>query len=171
MTLEKDELLNIEWSYKVGNTYHMTMVLISPFLPFVPPLHLPSANHPLPTTSLCIAPHCPSFQYSHLEALDLFHTADLRVIDKWKAPDSDYHLWLVERPHVRFDNHTNAPATMKDEQAIIALDAIQGVPKWGDWLAMWKLWDHITLDMIPRDMLHQKPIDLRHICLFYLGHM
>ena len=29
----------------------------------------------------------------------------------------------------------------------------------------------ITLDMIPREMLHQKPIDLRHICLFYLGHM
>jgi hypothetical protein len=29
----------------------------------------------------------------------------------------------------------------------------------------------ITLDMIPKEMLHQKPIDLRHICLFYLGHM
>ena len=29
----------------------------------------------------------------------------------------------------------------------------------------------ITLDMISEEMLHQKPIDLRHICLFYLGHM
>lgn len=28
-----------------------------------------------------------------------------------------------------------------------------------------------TLDMIPRDLLHSKPIDLRHICLFYLGHI
>ena len=25
--------------------------------------------------------------------------------------------------------------------------------------------------MISREMLYQKPIDLRHICLFYLGHM
>ena len=25
--------------------------------------------------------------------------------------------------------------------------------------------------MISEEMLHQKPIDLRHICLFYLGHM
>jgi hypothetical protein len=29
----------------------------------------------------------------------------------------------------------------------------------------------ITLSMIPPSMLHSKPIDLRHICLFYLGHM
>lgn len=29
----------------------------------------------------------------------------------------------------------------------------------------------ITLKMIPQEMLHTKPIDLRHICLFYLGHM
>lgn len=28
-----------------------------------------------------------------------------------------------------------------------------------------------TLSMIPRDLLHTKPIDLRHICLFYLGHI
>ena len=29
----------------------------------------------------------------------------------------------------------------------------------------------ITLAMIPKEMLHQKPIDLRHVCLFYIGHM
>ena len=31
--------------------------------------------------------------------------------------------------------------------------------------------DSITLAMCPEKMLHTKPIDLRHICLFYLGHM
>lgn len=36
---------------------------------------------------------------------------------------------------------------------------------------MWKAWDSITLGMIPRSMLFTKPIDLRHICLFYLGHI
>lgn len=25
--------------------------------------------------------------------------------------------------------------------------------------------------MIPTSMLHEKPINLRHICLFYLGHI
>ena len=25
--------------------------------------------------------------------------------------------------------------------------------------------------MIPKELLHTKPIDLRHICLFYLGHI
>lgn len=36
---------------------------------------------------------------------------------------------------------------------------------------MWKAWDLITTGMIPRQMLFVKPIDLRHICLFYLGHI
>ncbi|CAE6446239.1 unnamed protein product [Rhizoctonia solani] len=35
----------------------------------------------------------------------------------------------------------------------------------------YKSWDAITIGMIPQEMLHQKPIDLRHKCLFYLGHI
>ena len=36
---------------------------------------------------------------------------------------------------------------------------------------MWAAWDFINLKMIPESMLHEKPIDLRHICLFYQGHI
>lgn len=36
---------------------------------------------------------------------------------------------------------------------------------------MWALWDFVTLRMVPPSMLHEKPIDLRHICLFYFGHI
>lgn len=36
---------------------------------------------------------------------------------------------------------------------------------------MWTVWDFVTQRMIPPAMLFQKPIDLRHICLFYLGHI
>lgn len=36
---------------------------------------------------------------------------------------------------------------------------------------MWAAWDFITREMIPPSMLFQKPIDLRHICLFYCGHI
>lgn len=89
----------------------------------------------------------------------MFNKADLRVIDSWKAPDSEYRLWLLERPDVRFTGG--------------AVERPLGptVPTWDEWQAMWRMWDHITLDMIPPAMLHQKPIDLRHICLFYLGHI
>ncbi|KAF7364840.1 DUF323 domain-containing protein [Mycena venus] len=40
-----------------------------------------------------------------------------------------------------------------------------------DWQNLWAAWDCITRRMIPPSMLMQKPIDLRHICLFYLGHI
>jgi hypothetical protein len=46
-----------------------------------------------------------------------------------------------------------------------------GVPSLQDWGNLWAVWDFITLRMIPPSMLFQKPIDLRHICLFYLGHV
>ncbi|WVQ75901.1 hypothetical protein IAR50_005536 [Cryptococcus sp. DSM 104548] len=133
ITLDKGELLNIEWSYK----------------------------------------------YSHKEATDLFTQADLRVINSWKAPSSDYHLYLLERPSVRFI----APPTndiAQDKMAALSmhdrvhggvLEKVKGIPKWEEWIGLWGLWDHITLQMIPKELLHKKPIDLRHICLFYLGHI
>ncbi|PWN31134.1 DUF323-domain-containing protein [Jaminaea rosea] len=46
-----------------------------------------------------------------------------------------------------------------------------GMPSLDEWESSWRSWDVITLTMISRRMLHVKPIDLRHICLFYLGHI
>lgn len=46
-----------------------------------------------------------------------------------------------------------------------------GIPSLEEYKALWKVWDEITLGMIPKEMLFVKPIDLRHICLFYLGHI
>jgi len=46
-----------------------------------------------------------------------------------------------------------------------------GLPSWAEWEKSWQAWDTVTLGMIPRKMLFEKPIDLRHICLFYLGHI
>ncbi|KLT38504.1 hypothetical protein CC85DRAFT_289452 [Cutaneotrichosporon oleaginosum] len=100
-----------------------------------------------------------SFKYSLAEALTMFEEADLRVVDSWKAPNSEYRLWLLERPAVRF-------AASPDESRVA-----RSLPTLREWDELWALWDHITLGMIPKEMLHQKPIDLRHICLFYLGHI
>jgi hypothetical protein len=45
------------------------------------------------------------------------------------------------------------------------------IPTLDEWRNLWKAWDLVTLRMIPEEMLHQKPIDLRHKCLFYIGHI
>ena len=45
------------------------------------------------------------------------------------------------------------------------------IPTEAEWHALWAAWDLVTLPMIPPAMLHQKPIDLRHKCLFYIGHI
>ena len=45
------------------------------------------------------------------------------------------------------------------------------IPTLEQWQLLWASWDLITLQMIPREMLHQRPIDLRHKCLFYIGHI
>ncbi|KAF8198039.1 DUF323 domain-containing protein [Pholiota molesta] len=44
-------------------------------------------------------------------------------------------------------------------------------PNLAEWDTLWASWDAVTLRMIPEGMLHQKPIDLRHKCLFYIGHI
>ncbi|KAI5118277.1 hypothetical protein M0805_006019 [Coniferiporia weirii] len=46
-----------------------------------------------------------------------------------------------------------------------------GPPTREEWRTLWVAWDLVTLGMIPTEMLHQKPIDLRHKCLFYIGHI
>ncbi|KAH8923624.1 hypothetical protein BT69DRAFT_1333714 [Atractiella rhizophila] len=44
----------------------------------------------------------------------------------------------------------------------------RNLPSMEEWRGLWKLWDEVTLNIIPKEMLHEKPIDLRHINLFYL---
>ncbi|KAJ1799506.1 hypothetical protein LPJ59_001782 [Coemansia sp. RSA 2399] len=45
------------------------------------------------------------------------------------------------------------------------------VPGEKEWRQLWSAWDTLTLELIPREKLHDKPIDLRHPFIFYLGHM
>jgi hypothetical protein len=43
------------------------------------------------------------------------------------------------------------------------------VPSLGEYEELWKAWDMVTLEMIPEDLLQERPILLRHPCIFYLG--
>lgn len=52
-----------------------------------------------------------------------------------------------------------------------SVDSIPNIPTLAEWNTLWSAWDLVTLRMIPSEMLLQKPIDLRHKCLFYIGHI
>ncbi|KAH7885435.1 hypothetical protein F5I97DRAFT_1811346 [Phlebopus sp. FC_14] len=106
-----------------------------------------------------------STKFSETDAFTLFTRANLRPIQRWVDSTSRYSLWLLERPPFMFPLLTSPAASL--EPSINQF----GVPTIEDWEDMWSAWDFITLRMIPPSMLFQKPIDLRHICLFYLGHI
>jgi L-histidine Nalpha-methyltransferase / hercynylcysteine S-oxide synthase len=79
---------------------------------------------------------------------------------------SQYSLWLLERPPFSF-SLLPAPSCNAGEHDLAPF----GAPSRQDWTNIWAVWDFVTRRMIPSSMLFQKPIDLRHICLFYLGHI
>ncbi|KAG8951718.1 hypothetical protein FRC04_005739 [Tulasnella sp. 424] len=120
-------------------------------------------------------------KYSDPEALALFSAANLRVVNRWTDKKGMYSMWLLERPpftfpRVRSPSSTTTTAatpatTVSPSQPLTHLTSFPPVPTLGEWSALWSLWDLITLGMIPPSMLHTKPIDLRHKCLFYLGHI
>ncbi|KAF9564800.1 DUF323 domain-containing protein [Agrocybe pediades] len=99
--------------------------------------------------------------------LNLFCSSSLRSVASY-AVHSRASLHILERPSFVFlplkhiVAHSLAPSP----------DSLSGnIPTLDEWKTLWSAWDLITLQMIPQSMLHQKPIDLRHKCLFYIGHI
>ncbi|EMD39793.1 hypothetical protein CERSUDRAFT_112059, partial [Gelatoporia subvermispora B] len=107
-----------------------------------------------------------SHKYSERDAYALFAEANLRPIHRWLDSASQYSLWLLERPQFSF------PLLRSPVVSLTANNATPfGLPRLSEWQNMWSAWDFITQRMIHPSMLFQKPIDLRHICLFYCGHI
>lgn len=52
-----------------------------------------------------------------------------------------------------------------------SLYAAGPLPTLQDWEALWAAWDVVTKEMLPNEELKEKPIKLRNVCLFYLGHI
>jgi formylglycine-generating enzyme required for sulfatase activity len=67
-------------------------------------------------------------------------------------------LHFVTKPAFAFSPHPNVYASTP-------------VPTLPDWRQLWAAWDTVTLKMIPENELLSKPIKLRHVPLFYLGHI
>ncbi|UZJ57003.1 hypothetical protein CBS101457_006323 [Exobasidium rhododendri] len=140
-----------------------------------------------------------SYKYNEREALDIFDFAGLRVLNRWTDDEDRYDVWLVERPPFHFTSSRLMTGSRQDIGAGLSVaeanemrgswefdsdggagsnamkePTVQvswGLPSLADWEELWKAWNTVTLTMIPDAMLHDKPIDLRHICLFYIGHI
>ncbi|GAA5902514.1 hypothetical protein JCM6882_002772 [Rhodosporidiobolus microsporus] len=114
-----------------------------------------------------------SYKYTLSEALALFHLSGLRLVQRWTDSSDAHSLYLVEKPRMWFPAGKGAAARMlgieqpEEEQE----ENAYGVPKLAEWEEMWKAWDGLMVDIIPSALRFQKPIPLRHIPLFYVGHI
>jgi len=123
-------------------------------------------SHKVVLVNLCLAKqtdNAPLVQYTNGDAYRLFTEANLRPLNRWTDPDSGYSLWLLERPPFNFQLLRSPASTLSNTPF--------GVPALEEFHDLWAAWDFITRKMIPDSMLYEKPIDLRHICLFYTGHI
>ncbi|EEB96545.1 hypothetical protein MPER_04307 [Moniliophthora perniciosa FA553] len=84
-------------------------------------------------------------------------------------------LNILERPPVAFPPISWIPCynplSQSSNAALEPKNTVGNIPSLEEWDRLWAVWDLVTLQMIPQEMLHQKPIDLRHKCLFYIGHI
>ncbi|KAJ7078568.1 DUF323 domain-containing protein [Mycena belliarum] len=115
-----------------------------------------------------------SFKYSETDAYTIFTEGGLRPVQRWTDSSARYSLWLLERPPFIFPLLASPRACNTKGELVLKKPYSSspfGVPSPQDWENLWAAWDCITRRMIPPSMLMQKPIDLRHICLFYLGHI
>ena len=78
-------------------------------------------------------------------------------------PNSGYSLWLLERPPFNFQLPRTPASTLSNTPF--------GAPTLQEFQEMWTAWDFVTRKMVPDSMLLEKPIALKHICLFYMGHI
>ncbi|KDQ17224.1 hypothetical protein BOTBODRAFT_53375 [Botryobasidium botryosum FD-172 SS1] len=134
-----------------------------------------------------------SYKYSTEDAYALFAASGLRLLHTWSAPRATssspyYSMYLLARPPFQFPlgiypgarsylgDNDSEQLTQKGDAPIgevLSIDPafVGSVPTMDDWAQLWKLWDTITVGMISPEMMHRKPIDLRHKWLFYLGHI
>ncbi|KIK09297.1 hypothetical protein K443DRAFT_82998 [Laccaria amethystina LaAM-08-1] len=111
-------------------------------------------------------PHALSTGLTSARHLLLISQASLRSIVSVSVADGNATLYILERPSFAFPPLASTLSFSHDGTV-----AQGNVPTLEEWERVWSAWDLVTLQMIPQEMLHQKPIDLRHKCLFYIGHI
>ncbi|KAJ7125015.1 C-type lectin protein [Mycena epipterygia] len=102
---------------------------------------------------------------THASHLLAFSLASLRSVIS--VASGQYTIYLLERPTVVFLPLSHTPSFSASGRSSDS----GNIPTVEEWNNLWRAWDLVTLQMIPQEMLLQKPIDLRHKCLFYIGHI
>ncbi|KAH9843532.1 C-type lectin protein [Rhodofomes roseus] len=106
-------------------------------------------------------------QRSHEDVLNICSAACLRVVVTLHSTTEDsLVLHILERPAVTFPRLSLTPCSTLNPTG-----SPYNMPSLSEFQDGWRVWDLITLGMIPPSLLHSKPIDLRHKPLFYLGHL
>ncbi|GAA5905979.1 hypothetical protein JCM5296_001307 [Sporobolomyces johnsonii] len=109
-----------------------------------------------------------SYKYTPAEAMALFHLAGLRLIQQWTDSSHRHSLYLVEKPDVWFPSPSASKVLGIEEKG--RGKNLYGVPSLEDWEELWRAWDWLMHDIIPPSLRFTKPIPLRHVPLFYVGH-
>jgi hypothetical protein len=111
----------------------------------------------------------------YAELLALLSLTSFRCIISLKA--QNHTIYVLERPAFSFppliaSSPSHVPTANSNANVThTPTNTPFVVPTLSEWRDLWAAWDLVTLGMIPPGMLHQKPIDLRHKCLFYIGHI
>lgn len=100
------------------------------------------------------------------KTLNLLTDAQLRLVVSLASSDDSLVLHILERPAVTFPR-----LSLTSSYALNPTGNPYNMPALAEFQDGWRVWDLITLGMIPPSLLHSKPIDLRHKPLFYLGHL
>ncbi|KAF9172995.1 hypothetical protein BGX21_003958 [Mortierella sp. AD011] len=96
-----------------------------------------------------------SYKWSLEESTQLFEQTEMTRLGQYTSASDRYDLHLVRKTPFYFKTTGSRPLPTQEE-----------------WSELWKAWDLITMSMIQHpSMLLEKPIDLRHPFLFYLGHI
>ncbi|KAF4567498.1 hypothetical protein EYR40_006503 [Pleurotus pulmonarius] len=112
----------------------------------------------------------------------IFGLAGARSVISIPSTDNKRILYILEKPTVVFPTLSQTrgflPPALEERAPSLALQRPTqsfppkaNIPNLEEWKKIWAAWDLVTLGMTPSSMLHQKPIDLRHKCLFYIGHI
>ncbi|TBU65143.1 C-type lectin protein [Dichomitus squalens] len=111
---------------------------------------------------------CDSKLAPHATMLNLFCEAGLRSIIGLpsRSANTTTTLYILERPPLTFPPFSSTPRSAPNPIA-----NPYTLPSLAEFTRAWAIWDLITLGMIPSELLHSKPIDLRHKPLFYIGHL
>ncbi|KAF8977438.1 hypothetical protein BGZ46_007391 [Entomortierella lignicola] len=96
-----------------------------------------------------------SYKWSLEESTQLFEQTEMTKLGQYTSASNRYDLHIVRKTPFYLKTTDSTPLPSQEE-----------------WAELWKSWDLITMTMIQHpSMLMEKPIDLRHPFLFYLGHI